>query len=110
MRYLRHFCRNLKSENCHPDVIDLMIPKEIKDWENIPMDSTGEESERLDKICSECDQHFFKIEKKECPACFEINIIPDKPFSEVKGSCLTEYFYKCTNSSTRLYSTKNILK
>jgi len=113
VKYLRHFCRNWRGGNCHPDVKCSNSAEEIKNGQEPPMFATGEKSERLDQICSKCDHRIFEIQKEECPVCMKNNIftkiiIPVEPPSQAKESCLSEYFYKCTNCSTKLYSEKKL--
>ncbi len=74
MKYLMHFCTNWKGEDCDPEVEEQGYAKEIKIGGNIPLMPVGEEQDRLDEICKNCESRSLVIEEEKCPICDSVNV------------------------------------
>ncbi|GAF95277.1 unnamed protein product, partial [marine sediment metagenome] len=74
MKYLMHFCTNWKGQGCNPEVEEQGYAKEIKNGEEIPLMPVGEEQDKLDEICKNCDSRSIITEEQKCPICDSVNI------------------------------------
>jgi len=67
-RYLMDYCSNYRSEKCQKEIVNARSFREIKNGD-IPLFPSGQEQEKLDKICEKCESRLFIISKYECPLC-----------------------------------------
>lgn len=74
MKYLMHFCTNWKGSGCNPEVEEQGYAKEIKNGEEIPLMPVGEEQDKFDEICKNCDSRSIITEEQKCPICDSVNV------------------------------------
>ena len=101
MKGLMLFCKNWGSENCHPEIRELKMPKEIKDGDSIPLWPTQDEAKEFDHICKTCESGQFDIEENRCPICGD-----DKLFliGEDVVNAQPIYNYRCSKCKARMSS------
>ena len=115
VKSLMHYCFNWGDEGCHPDVSKHKYPKKLKEGEEIPVWPVGEELEKLDGICKECEYRFFEIETNECPVCGNTALLsqpePPKiwpPTSFKLQGWSEQFIYKCEKCGSYLYSFREL--
>lgn len=74
MKDLMHFCTNWKGSGCNPEVEEQGYAKEIKNGEEIPLMPVGEEQDKLDEICKNCDSRSIITKEQKCPICDSENV------------------------------------
>lgn len=76
MKYLMLFCSNWKGQDCNPEVAEQGRPKEVKSGEEIPLMPVGEEQDKVDEICENCEFRSLVMEEEKCPICDSVNVEP----------------------------------
>ncbi len=107
MKYLHTYCESFQSEHCNKEIMDAFMPKKINPGEEIPLWPIGEELERLNQICMNCEHANLFIENRECPVCrcnnLEVPILKAISYG-TKTPSRTVYIYKCHECHKTLYS------
>lgn len=88
----------------------------IEPGDPIPMLPSGEDQQRLDKICELCPQGLFEVEEPGDPICrvchkglwdIDKSIIEEGTLNDEAGSILI-YHFKCPQCNRNVYSKINL--
>lgn len=107
-RYLMDLCFKYQNGDCpNEQVSTARRSREVKEAEEPPFFPSGQAQEELDRICENCRERMFNIEKAECPVCHG-GIGPATIKGWSSGS-MKAYQYRCLHCDSLLYSFKEMI-